>query len=347
LEFSAITKDDKEVILFGLGAIKGVGNSAVMSILEARKEGGEFTSIQDFVNRIDPSKVNKRFVESGIKSGAFDRFGYSRKALLDQLDLMVETAKDASNAKKNAMGSLFGDDAEITTVEIRLKNSEEYTLKEILEFEKETLGFYVSGHPLDEYRAQLEDMNYTLSSELENIKDGSQAVFIGKVEDIQKKMSKKGNQFGIVSLMDFHGNVEIMLFEDKLRQLQEMDLNEPVAFKVQVTHTEMFSRISVNKIMTLKEAKKETKKVKTEIQEKPQEPLNLAVRLDSNMKVLEDLYVLVRRNPGNRPLNITIISKLHNVVIESAIRVDNKIMTELQENSFVDVIQNELESENY
>ncbi|MBA3025211.1 MAG: DNA polymerase III subunit alpha [Sulfurimonas sp.] len=338
LEFSAITKDNKEVILFGLGAIKGVGNSAVMSILEARKEGGEFTSIQDFVNRIDPSKVNKRFVESGIKSGAFDRFGYSRKALLDQLDLMVETAKDASNAKKNAMGSLFGDDAEITTVEIKLKNSEEYTLKEILEFEKETLGFYVSGHPLDEYRAQLDDLKYTLSSELENIKDGSQAVFIGKVEDIQKKMSKKGNQFGIVSLMDFHGNVEIMLFEDKLRQLQEMDLNEPVAFKVQVTHTEMFTRISVNKIMTLKEAKKETKKVKTEIQEKPQEPLNLAVRLDSNMKVLEDLYVTIRRNPGNRPISVTIISKLHNVVIESAIRVDNKIIAELQGNPFVDIL---------
>lgn len=158
------------------------------------------------------------------------------------------------------------------------------------------------------------------------------------MEDIQKKMSKKGNQFGIVSLMDFHGNVEIMLFEDKLRQLQEMDLNEPVAFKVQVTHTEMFTRISVNKIMTLKEAKKETKKVKTEIQEKPQEPLNLAVRLDSNMKVLEDLYVTIRRNPGNRPISVTIISKLHNVVIESAIRVDNKIIAELQGNPFVDIL---------
>jgi DNA polymerase-3 subunit alpha len=90
--------------------------------------------------------------------------------------------------------------------------------------------------------------------------------------------------------------------------------------------------------MTLKEAKKETKKVKTEIQEKPQEPLNLAVRLDSNMKVLEDLYVSIRRNPGNRPLNITIISKLHNVVIESAIRVDNKIIAELQGNPFVDIL---------
>jgi DNA polymerase-3 subunit alpha len=251
---------------------------------------------------------------------------------------MVETAKDAANAKKNAMGSLFGDDAEITTVDIKLTNSPEYTLKEILEFEKETLGFYVSGHPMDEYRDILDGLTYTLSSEIQNIKDGSQAIFIGKVEDIQKKMSKKGNQFGIVNLMDFHGNVEIMLFEDRLKALQEMDLNEPVAFKVQVTHTEMFTRISVNKIMTLKDAKKETKKVKTEIQEKPQEPLNLAVRLDTSTKVLEDLYVLIRKNPGNRPLNITIISKLHNVVIESAIRVSNNIVEALSGNEAVDIL---------
>jgi len=115
---------------------------------------------------------------------------------------------------------------------------------------------------------------------------------------------------------------------------------------VQVTHTEMFTRISVNKIMTLKEAKKETKKVKTEIQEKPQEPLNLAVRLDSSMKVLEDLYVLIRRNPGNRPLNLTIISKLHNVIIESAIHVSNNMAEALEGNAFVDVIQNESQSGN-
>ncbi|MBU1990399.1 DNA polymerase III subunit alpha [bacterium] len=339
LEFSAITKDEQEIILFGLGAIKGVGKSAVLSILETRKEGGNFTSIQDFVNRIDPSKVNKRFIESVIKSGGFDRYGFSRKALLDQLELIVDTAKDASVAKKNAMGSLFGDDAEITTVELKLTNSDEYTLKEILEFEKETLGFYVSGHPLDEYRDALDELTYTLSSELENIKDGSSAIFIGKVEEIQKKVSKKGNAFGIVSLMDFHGNIEIMLFSDKLEQLSEMDLNEPVAFKAKITHTEMFTRIGVTKIMTLKEAKKETKKTKTEVREKPQEPLNLAVRLDTNMKVLEDLYMLVRQNPGNRPLKITVISKLHNVVIDSAIRVDGKIILALENNEHVDIIE--------
>ena len=338
LEFSAITKGDKDIILFGLGAIKGVGEAAVESIIHTREEEGAFTSIENFVNRIDPSKVNKRFVESSIKSGGFDRFGYSRKALLDQIELIVETAKKASDAKKNAAGSLFGDDTEITAVRLNLTNSDEYTLKEILEFEKETLGFYVSGHPLDEFRADMEELSYTLSSELENIKDGSTAILIGKVEEITKKTSKKGSQFGIVSLMDFHGNIEIMLFSDKLDELAQMDLSEPVAFKVKVTQTEMFTRTNVLKIMTLKEAKKETKKVKKEVREAPPEPLNLAVKLDTNMRVLEDLYTLIRQHPGNRPLTVTIISKLHNVVIDSAIRVDTKIITALQNNEHVDIL---------
>ena len=338
LEFSAITKDDKEIILFGLGAIKGVGGAAVESIIQTREEDGEFTSIENFVNRIDPSKVNKRFIESSIKSGGFDRFGYSRKALLDQLDKIVETAKDAATAKKNAVGSLFGDDEEITTVKLTLTNSDEYELKEILEFEKDTLGFYVSGHPLDEFREKMDDLEYTMSSEIEGIKDGSYAIFIGKVEEIQKKISKKGNQFGIVNLMDFHGNIEIMLFSDKLEQLSEMDLEEPVAFKAKITHTEMFTRIGVSKIMTLKQAAKETKKVKKEVREKPLDPIHLAIRLDENTEILDELYTIVRQNPGNRELKLTIISKLQNIIIDSSIRVDTKILSALDGNVHVDIL---------
>ena len=263
LEFSAINKDDQDQILFGLGAIKGVGEAAVESILEARSEG-EFKDIQDFINRIEPQKVNKRVIECIIKAGGLDHFGYSRRALLEQVETLVETAKKGSSLKKDAQFSLFGDDEEVTAVELTLKNMEEFDLKTLLDFEKDTLGFYVSGHPLDNFREQIDAINYTLSSEVENIEDGSTAIFIGKVEEITKKMSKKGSQFGLVSLMDFHGNIEVMLFSDKLEELEKMDLDEPIAFKVKVTHTEMFTRISVSKIMTLAEAKKESKKGRDE-----------------------------------------------------------------------------------
>ncbi len=336
LEFSATEKDGQDIILFGLGAIKGVGESAVESILEVRKNG-PFTSMQDFVNRIEPQKVNKRVLESVTKSGGFDAFGLSRRAILGQMELIIQTAKDASQAKKNAIGSLFGDDAEISTVELTLKNEAEFGLKEILNFEKDTLGFYVSGHPLDDFRERMEELDYTLSSDIDNITDGSTAIFIGKVEEIQKKISKKGNQFGILNLMDFHGNIEMMLFSDKLEQLEQMDLDEPVAFKVKVTHTEMFTRISVVKIFTLNEVKKEAKKVVTKILEKPPEMLKLRLRMDKSTELLEELYRLVRRYPGNRPLQLNIVSKLQNVVIDSAIRVDSKVLEELARYDAIDV----------
>ena len=338
LEFSAITKDEKDIVLFGLGGIKGVGEAAIHVMLEERELNGDYLSWQDFVNRIEPSKVNKRVIEAIIKAGGFDRFGFARKALLDQIELIVDTAKKASEAKKNAVGSLFGDDEEITSVKLELKNSEEYELKEILEFEKDTLGFYVSGHPMDDYREQLAELNYTLSSELENVKDGTQAIFIGKVEDVVTKISKKGHQFGIVNLMDFHGNMEIMLFSDKLEKLADMDQEEPIAFKGRVTHTDFGARMNISKIMTLKEAIKETKKVKKEVQEKPPEPINLAVRLDNDSDILEKLYSIIQQNRGNRPLSITIVSKLHNVVIDSTIRVDSKIITALDGNPDIDII---------
>jgi len=338
LEFSAITKEGRDIVLFGLGGIKGVGEAAIHAMLEERDINGDYKSWQDFVNRIEPSKVNKRVIEAIIKSGGFDAFEYSRKALLDQIELIVDTAKKASDAKKNAVGSLFGDDEEITTVELKLKNCEEYGLKEILEFEKDTLGFYVSGHPLDEFRESIQELNYTLSSEIESSKDGAFVIFIGKVEDVTKKISKKGNQFGIVNLMDFHGNVEIMLFSDKLEQLEEMNLDEPIAFKAKITHTEMFTRIGVTKIMTLKQAAKETKKVKKEVREIPQEPIHLAIRLDENTEILDELYSMVRANPGNRELKLTIISKLQDIVIDSAIRVDGKILSILDGNEAVDIL---------
>ncbi len=335
-EFSATKKDEQDVILFGLGAIKGVGESAVESILEVR-ESAPFSDFKDFVNRIEPQKVNKRVLESIIKSGGFDRFKYSRRALLEQIETIIQTAKDAAGARKNAVGSLFGDDAEITEVDLKLNDAPEFDLKQILEFERDTLGFYVSGHPLDSYREEMDQLDYTLSSEIDNIKDGSTAIFIGKVEEIQKKISKKGNQFGIVSLMDFHGNIEVMLFADKLDQLEAMELNEPVAFKVKVTHTEMFTRISVVKIFTLKEVKKEAKKVQTKIMEKPQEPLLITVRLSRNLQQLEELYRLIRQNPGSRQMKLCITSKLQNVVLDSAIRVDSKIILEIEKMSDVNV----------
>ena len=101
-------------------------------------------------------------IECIIKAGGLDSFGYSRRALLEQVEMMVETAKKSSTLQKDAQFSLFGDDEAVMTVELSLKNYEEYDLKALLEFEKDTLGFYVSGHPLDNFREAIDSINYTL-----------------------------------------------------------------------------------------------------------------------------------------------------------------------------------------
>ena len=121
--FSPSHKKDKDEILFGLGAIKGVGKTAVESILKAREEK-QFEDLSDFISRVDTQKVNKKVLESLIKSGAMDSFGYSRRAMLEQIEIIVNAGAEVNRAKKMAENSLFGDDQDMVTIKINLENLE-------------------------------------------------------------------------------------------------------------------------------------------------------------------------------------------------------------------------------
>lgn len=332
--FEARNIDGDEVVMFGMGAVKGAGDIAINTMLLARGER-EFKDFSDFVSRIDSSKVNKKVIESLIKAGAFDSFGYSRKSMLSQIEDIIETAKKAGDAKKQAVGSLFGGDDGMTSVTLELMHMAEFEPMEILEMEKESLGFYVSGHPLDKYRETLDEISYTLSSEIDDIADGSQALFIGKIENITEKISKKGNKFGIANIMDLHGNIELMLFENRLKELEEdFDLTKPIAFKVKITKDGDFTRMNILKIESLKDAKKEKINVKKEEKHTPepeQPPLILALNLMPDAKIVEELMCLVEKYPGKRPLELHIKSKLADVIIESRMKVSELIMEEAKE----------------
>ncbi|OCL84696.1 DNA polymerase III subunit alpha [Arcobacter porcinus] len=323
LVFSATKIDGKEVVMFGMGAIKGAGDVAINSILNARKDG-DFKDLADFISRIDGSKVNKRVIESLAKAGVFDSFAYSRNSILSQIEKILDATNKASSAKKLAFGSLFGDSEELTTIDIELDHLPEYSKKEILELEKASLGFYVSGHPLDEYKDKIDKINYTLSSQIDELDDGSQILIVGKIEEITERISKKGSKFGIVSILDFHGTIEFMLFEDKLKDLREsFDLNEPIAFKVRISKNDQFTRMSVLKIETIYEAQKE--KVKIKQKEAPLLPVCIALPLDNDRRIMQDLFELVVNNQGKRELKIIIKSKLADLELESGIKVNDNI----------------------
>ncbi|MEA1952813.1 MAG: DNA polymerase III subunit alpha [Campylobacterota bacterium] len=334
LVFEARNIEGEEVVMFGMGALKGAGDIAINTMLEARGEV-EFKDLSDFVSRIDSSKVNKRVIETLIKAGAFDSFGYSRKSMLSQLEDIIDMAKKAGEAKKQALNSLWGDDAEMTSVTLEITDMEEFEAMEILEMEKESLGFYVSGHPLDKYRETLNEINYTLSSEIDDLADGSQAMFIGKIESITEKISKKGNKFGIANIMDLHGNIELMLFENRLKELEEdFDITKPIAFKVKIGKDGDFTRMNILKISSLKDAKKTKIKVQKEekvVPEVIQPTLVFTINLDTETKIIRDFKTLVEEYPGKHPLELHIKSKLADVIIESKMKVSELIVEEAKQ----------------
>ncbi|QKF85586.1 DNA polymerase III, alpha subunit [Campylobacter blaseri] len=258
-QFSVIKKDNKEAIIFGMGAIKGVGLGAIDNIVKEREKDGDFTNINDFVSRIDSFKVNKRVTEALIKSGAMDCLGLTRMALLQNIENITDACRNSAKIKNDAQNSLFGLEDGIANVEVNfIPNSDEYDMKSLLRLEKESLGIYISGHPLGEFEDEINSMQYTLTSEFENLKDYTETILIGKIEDIDIKITRRGKKMGIISALDLHGNFEMVAFDDKLEKIEsfsEEERGRPYVFAVRIIKDEHQYKISVNDVFSLEDAK--------------------------------------------------------------------------------------------
>ncbi|MCR8696953.1 MULTISPECIES: DNA polymerase III subunit alpha [Campylobacter] len=254
-EFSVINSDGNDAIIYGLGAIKGVGGSAVDDIISFRETG--LDSLEDLVSKSDCTAVNKRVYEALIKSGALDEFGYSRKTLMQNLEYITDQSKKSSDIKREAEFSLFGDDESMNNIKLSLNLAQdEFSQRELLGFEQEFLGVYISGHPLDEFRSSIEAISHTNSSEFDSIDDGSEIIVIGKIEDISVKITKSGNKMGIIAILDMQGSMEATVFShmQKIEALPKDELNKPLVFKMLLNKDEQQIRLKVNEIYTLEEA---------------------------------------------------------------------------------------------
>lgn len=278
-------------ILFGLSAIKGVGSKAIESIIKNRP----FKDLEDFILKVDTQKVNKKVLEQLIKSGAMDDFGLSRKAMLSKVEEILDFKKRVEE-KKNAIkheNSLFASEEVEIDEHLQVPNVAEFDTKTLLEYEFETLGFYVSAHPLDPYKDKIKNIKHNLSSEVEEIIN-QEALFIGKIEQLKVKLSKKGNKFAIATLMDFHGKIDIMIFEKDLEKLNELNLDEPIAIKARIEKVGDFLRITAKKILNLQEAKNETAAKIEEI---------TVIKRNISENIEEDLlkiYNEIVKNPGDK-----------------------------------------------
>lgn len=330
-EFGVADEGDEKVILFGLGAIKGIGAAAVGVILDERANG-EFENLEDFVSRIDAQKVNKKAFESLIKSGAMTRFGHSRRTLLQSIEAITETAREIRRAKEDQKSSLFCDDDEFVSVNLSLEALPEYEPKELLELEKESLGFYVSGHPLDDFKAAMEKIAYTKSSELTQIAEGSTLLLVGKVEDIKIRFSKRGVRYGNVFLSDLHGTIELMAFDSTLKELEsfgeERLAHEPVCVKCKLQ--EQGERLQIMKVLELHDAVKEKSEIRY-LEEDFNEslaPLLLVLENIEPHEALQALQTIAQSQGGNRELWILLRNDTREIMIQTKMFVSSSIQTQ-------------------
>ncbi|MEN6327648.1 MAG: DNA polymerase III subunit alpha [Syntrophomonas sp.] len=206
-------------IRFGLGAIKNVGYNAVHNIVNARKKG-LFKSLFDFCRRVDLGQVNKRMLENLIAAGCFDSLGISRKQAFSIIDECVDLAVKIKQSESSSQLSLFGDTASLV-VEPVLRVKGELEARELMNREKEVLGFFVSANPLDEHRQLLPLLS---THQLEEMEAGDEETYVrvaGLVVNLQQKMSRKGDNYARFFLEDFSGRIEVLVFPSAYRKYME------------------------------------------------------------------------------------------------------------------------------
>ncbi|MFO0840461.1 MAG: DNA polymerase III subunit alpha [Phycisphaerae bacterium] len=222
------------VIRFGLAAISGLGHKAVQAILRARGEGGPFRDLYDFCERVDLQAVNKAAIEALIKSGAFDGTGAVRRALMEALEKAIELGAGAQRDKRAGQLDMFGSFIAAAPPPPPPIGTAEWSDAEMLAYEKATLGFYITKHPLTQYEALVERFGTTNTSSLGQYTDGARIVLGGLVSKLRSVPIKNGRSAGkkmlIVTIEDFAGSVEAIVFPDTLPELAPLLTPDAVVF---------------------------------------------------------------------------------------------------------------------
>ncbi|MHA0042797.1 DNA polymerase III subunit alpha [Deinococcus sp. PEB2-63] len=232
-DFAVVGQD----ILFGLYAIKGLGEGAVLKILEERERAGAFKSLADFCSRLGNKVCNRKAMESLIKSGAFDQFG-ERRQLLESLEESMTWAQGAAALANSGMDALFG--AQEVAPEPRLKTGiTPYTDLERLSIEKEALGLYISGHPLEQHEGLREAASCRISDldtwfQTQNVAPGKRikAVLAGMIESVVKKPTKSGGMMARFILADESGQTELVAFSRAYDRIQDKLINDTPALVI-------------------------------------------------------------------------------------------------------------------
>ena len=285
----------EERIRFGLNAVKNVGDSAARAIVAAREEGGPYASLWDFAERVDPQVVNKRALESLVKCGALDSTGASRRGMLEALENALSHGQRASDERLRGQSSLFAE------VEEKLEHppigSEEFEKNELLRLEKETLGLYVSEHPLEAVRDQLRRKTDSSLAELERRRDGEIVTVAGIVSGLKQLTTKKGDPMVFMRLDDVLGSAEVVVFNSVYAAARELLVVDSVlVVKARIDHKEGETKLIALEVSSF-EAVPERREVR--------------LRLDARKAragIIRELAALVKDFPGEAPVVVDLVT---------------------------------------
>ena len=251
--FTKFTVDDGK-IRFGLGSIKNVGTSVVDYIVEEREKRGPYKDFGDFCERMQEGSVNKKCVESLIKAGAFDEFEQTRSTLMASFEDIIDSISDSS--KKSLKGQVtmfdlaFGNDGiendedseQLEKMKYQYTNLDEYSEKELLSMEKEMLGLYISGHPLEKYREKIEsetnintlrmkEIQNTQENEMQDLpryRDGQMVRIVGIINGVKKKYTKTNKIMAFTTIEDLYGQCEVIVFENCYQMCANILMDESI-----------------------------------------------------------------------------------------------------------------------
>jgi DNA polymerase-3 subunit alpha len=308
LDFSVV--DGK--IRFGMGAIKGVGEQAIEAVLEARQKAGPFRSLFNFCERVDLKRVNRRVLEALIKSGGFDsvwphegemnimRLGSSRARMMEALSTAIDRGQKAQQDRSSGQASLFGlfaaaAPAAASKGEERYPDAEGWTDKQLLQYEKESIGFYVTGHPLDRYEEEVASYASHTTDTLRKLRNRDDVSLAGVITSLREKILKSGKgRMAFVEFEDRHGQIEVMCFsasyaenEEALKSGEPLLLEGTVSVEGELDNPSYKLRLS-----------KATRLVEARLQKIRRLMIHLPQR-DVQRQTLESLAQLLRRHPGD------------------------------------------------
>jgi DNA polymerase-3 subunit alpha len=310
---------DGESIRFGLAAIKNVGEAAMESILATRRTEGSFRSLDDFCVRVDLRLVNRRVIESLIKAGALDSLGLTRAHLLAHVDTALEAGQRQQREKADGQASFF----DLMSAPASAPRAEpaamipEWELDQRLQYEKEVLGFYVSGHPLARHRPLAESLGVTPIAELAGKGGGARVLLFGQITALKETSTKSGNRMAFATLEDIDGAVELTIFPEPYRLAADvLRAREPVLVRGRVDDSDKGRVVLAEDVRALERALGEAAGRETEPAPSPPHTVRLRLRPNGDAQaLLRAVRAACAASPGAVPLFVHILLPAHEIVV--------------------------------